>query len=76
MMVHLNVRGDALVGKFRADGEIVQLGLLHPDRVGVEPRGQRIIYKLDGEQEHGSEDLLHIEAMSFDAAQPLPGHDV
>jgi phage portal protein BeeE len=44
IMVHLNTHGDAFVGKFRADGEIVQLALLHPDRVRVELRGQRILY--------------------------------
>ena len=31
-MVHLNLRGDAFIGKYRADGEIVQLGLLTPSR--------------------------------------------
>lgn len=28
IVVHLNVHGDAFVGKYRSDGEIVQLGLL------------------------------------------------
>src|SRR5215207_5233518 len=33
IVTHLNVHGNAFVGKFRADGEIVQLGLLGPNRV-------------------------------------------
>ena len=54
VMVHLNVYGDAFVGKFRSDGMIVQLALLHPDRMRVELRGQRVVYILDG-AEHGPE---------------------
>src|SRR5215218_7722493 len=33
IVVHLNVFGDAFVGLYRADGEIVQLGLLPPEGV-------------------------------------------
>jgi HK97 family phage portal protein len=69
VMVHLNVHGNAFVGKFRADGEIVQLGLLDPTQVQVELRGQRIIYSLSregGVSEHGPEDILHIKGMSAD----------
>ena len=47
VMVHLNVYGDAFIGKYRADGEVVQLGLIPPDSVQVELRGQRIVYTLD-----------------------------
>lgn len=64
VMVHLNIYGDAFIGKFRSDRSIVQLGLLHPERVAVELRGQRIVYTLsnDGRQtEHGPEDVLHIK---------------
>jgi phage portal protein BeeE len=32
-MVHLNVHGDAFIGKYRSDGEIVQLGCIPPDSV-------------------------------------------
>ena len=46
VMVHLNVYGEAFVGKYRADGEIVQLGLIPPETVQVELRGQRIVYTL------------------------------
>jgi len=39
-MVHLNVNGNAYIGKFRADDEIVQLSLLDPTQVQPELRGQ------------------------------------
>ena len=47
-MVHLNVYGEAFVGKYRnPDGEIAQLGLLSPESVQVELQGSRIVYMLD-----------------------------
>ena len=66
-MVHLNVHGDAFVGKYRADGEIVQLGL-HPARTasrsscagsGSSTRST----PSTGRTEHGPEDILHIKGM-------------
>jgi HK97 family phage portal protein len=69
IMVHLNTHGNAFVGKFRADGEIVQLGLLDPTQVQVELRGQRIVYTLTregGVSEHGPADVLHVKSMSSD----------
>ena len=75
VMVHLNVYGDAFIGKYRSEGMIVQLGLLHPQRVQVELRGQRIVYTLshdNGRQtEHSVEDILHIKAMSADGLRGL-----
>jgi HK97 family phage portal protein len=74
VMVHLNVHGNAYIGKFRADGEIVQLGLLDPTQVRVELNGQRIVYTLarrEGVSEHGPEDVLHIKAMSADGLTGL-----
>ena len=68
-MVHLNVHGNAYVGKFRSEGEIVQLGLLDPTQVRVELSGQRITYTLsrtEGVTTHGPEDVLHVKAMSAD----------
>ena len=72
----LNVTGDAFVGKFRSDGQIVQLGLLDSRRVQVELRGQRIVYTVSDPQgrqsEHGPEDVLHIKAMGARrAARPV-----
>ena len=45
-MVHLNTFGEAFVGKYRSEGEIVQLGLIDPTTVDVELRGRRIVYRL------------------------------
>ena len=74
-VVHLNVYGDAFIGKYRnADGEIAQLGLIHPDQVQVELRGQRVVYVLTstrGQTEHGPDDILHIKAMSLDGLRGL-----
>lgn len=74
VMVHLNVHGDAFVGKYRADGEIVQLACIPPDSVQVELSGQRIVYTLDtihGRTEHGPDDILHIKAMSLDGLRGM-----
>jgi HK97 family phage portal protein len=74
-MVHLNVYGEAFVGKYRnPDGEIGQLGLLPPETVQVERRGSRIVYLLDtlkGRTEHGPEDILHVKGMSEDGLRGL-----
>ena len=74
IVVHLNLYGEAFVGKYRSDAEIVQLGLIHPDSVQVELRGQRIIYTLQtvrGVTEHGPDDVLHIRGMSSDGLRGL-----
>jgi HK97 family phage portal protein len=75
LMVHLNVYGEAFIGKYRSgDGEIAQLVLISPDQIGVELRGQRIVYVLDshkGRSEHGPEDVLHVKAMSSDGLRGL-----
>jgi HK97 family phage portal protein len=66
LMVHLCVNGNAFLGKFRSEGEIVQLGLLNPEQVTVELKGQRVIYTIsrtEGVSEHGPEDILHLKAM-------------
>jgi phage portal protein BeeE len=46
IVVHLAIHGEAFIGKYRSDGEIVQLGCIPPDSVQVELRGQRIVYTL------------------------------
>jgi len=74
IMVHLNLYGEAFVGKYRADSEIVQLGLITPESVQVELSGQRILYTLDtvdGRTEHGPEDILHVKGMSVDGLRGL-----
>lgn len=74
ILVHLNVHGEAFVGKYRADGEIVQLALISPESIQVEHSGQRIIYTLDtlkGRTEHGPDDILHVKGMSLDGLRGL-----
>jgi HK97 family phage portal protein len=74
-MTHLCVNGNAFVGKFRGgDGAIVQLGLLDPQCVEVELRGQTVVYTitLNGRRsEHGPDDILHIKGMSADGLRGL-----
>jgi HK97 family phage portal protein len=73
-VVHLTIFGEAFVRKYRADNEIVQLGLISPDSVGVKLRGQRIVYTLRtarGETEHWPDDILHIKAMSLDGLRGM-----
>jgi HK97 family phage portal protein len=67
VMTHLQLYGNAWVGKFRAvDGSIEQLACLHPERVTVELRGGRPIYTVTDAQgrrsEHGVDDVLHVRA--------------
>ena len=74
VMVHLTIHGDAFIAKWRADGEIVQLGLISPDSVQVELRGQRIVYTIDtlhGRVEVGPSDILHVKAMSTDGLRGM-----
>jgi len=71
LMAHLQLYGNAFVGKFRdADGHIAELGLLHPDRVTVELRDGRLVYTVnDGfgrQSEHGVADIVHIRGLSTD----------
>jgi HK97 family phage portal protein len=66
LMVSLLTDGNAFVGKFRREETIVQLGVLDPQTVAVERKGDRVIYKLsrrEGLSEHGPEDVLHVRAM-------------
>ena len=74
ILVHLNVYGEAFVGKYRADREIVQLALISPESIQVELSGQRIVYTLDtlkGRTEHGPDDILHVKGMSLDGLRGL-----
>jgi HK97 family phage portal protein len=75
IVVGLCVTGEVFVGKYRgADGEIAQLGLISPESIQVELRGQRIVYLLDtvkGRTEHGPDDILHIKAMSADGLRGM-----
>lgn len=70
-VAHLCLYGNAYLGLFRnADGRVEQLALLHPDRVTPELRAGRPVYTVnDGrgrQSEHGTQDVVHIRAMSTD----------
>ena len=67
LVTHLCVYGNGYVGKYRSEGKIVQLGLLHPDSVQVElTRPADRLHARIGRTEHGPEDVLHVKAMSMD----------
>ena len=73
-MVHLLVYGDAFVAKYRSEGMITQLGLLDPQAVVVERKGDRVIYRLsrrEGISDDGPDDILHVKAMSPDGLRGL-----
>ena len=70
-MAHLQLYGNAFIGKFRdTDGRVEQLALLHPDRVAVELRDGRLIYTVnDGfgrQSEHTIDDIVHVRGLSTD----------
>lgn len=71
MVAHLNLHGNAYLGKFRdGDGAIVQLALLAPDRVHPEIRAGRPLYTVTGwkgeRSVHGEDDIVHIKALTTD----------
>jgi len=77
-MAHLQIYGNAYLGKFRDDdGHIAELALLHPDRVAVELRDGRLIYIVnDGlgrQSEHGTEDIIHVRGLSTDGLVGVRG---
>jgi HK97 family phage portal protein len=66
LMAHLNLWGNAFIGKFRdRDGRVAQLGLLDPDAVTVEIENgepRYTLYRQDGVSNHGTDDILHVRA--------------
>ncbi len=71
MVAHLNLHGNAYLGKFRnGEGLVDQLALLHPDRVTPELKGGRPVYTvagLGGERRvHGPDDVIHVKGLSTD----------
>ncbi len=71
LMAHLNLWGEAFIGKFKnGDGEIEQLGLIAPDRVGVEIKGGMPPYGVAGEDGHFDYhtpgDIIHVKGLSLD----------
>jgi HK97 family phage portal protein len=71
LVAHLNLHGNAYLGKFRDDdGQITQLALLEPARVAPEIKAGRPVYTVTGQKGersvHGPEDIIHIRALSTD----------
>src|SRR4051812_18944241 len=76
IVAHLNLYGNAYVGKYRGEKGVEQLGLLHPDRVAVELRAGRPVYTYTDENgEHvelGLADVCHVRApLSVDGVTGL-----
>lgn len=71
LVAHLQLHGNAYLGKFRdAAGQVDQLALLSPERVVPELKGGRPIYTvLDGQggrSVHGTDDVIHVKALTTD----------
>jgi HK97 family phage portal protein len=71
MVGHLNLFGEAFVGKYRDQtGAVFQLGLLAPDRVQVEMRGGMPTYGYADENGrygvYTTADVIHVRGLSVD----------
>ena len=76
LVAHLQLHGEAFVGKYRnAEQAVQQLGLISPDRVNVEVKGGMPIYGLateDGRFDYFSTaDIIHIKGLSLDGVRGL-----
>jgi HK97 family phage portal protein len=74
-MSHLAVWGSGYIGKFRQQGEVTQLALLHPDRIRPELQGGQLRYRYSpgtGPQRLLTEaDIVHIKGLSVDGLDGL-----
>lgn len=71
LMAHLNLYGNAYVGKFRnAEGHVEQLALMQPDRVRPEAKNGLVLYTVtDGAgrtQTVGPRDVIHVRGLTLD----------
>jgi HK97 family phage portal protein len=75
LMVHVVVWGNAFLAKYRRQGEVVQLGLLHPDRVRPEIVNGELRFRYDpprGPQQVLTEaDVVHVKGLSVDGVSGL-----
>jgi HK97 family phage portal protein len=75
LMTHLAVWGNAYLAKFREQGEVKQLGLLHPDRVRPELVDGQLRFRYDppkGPQLLLTEaDMIQIKGLSVDGVTGL-----
>ena len=75
LMCHVLVWGSGYLAKFRQNGEVTQLGLLHPDRVRPELRDGQLRYRYSpstGAQQLLTEaDIVHVKGLSTDSLNGL-----
>jgi HK97 family phage portal protein len=75
LMAHLAVYGNGYLAKYRQAGEVVQLGLLHPERIRPELEGGRLRFRYtpgSGPQRMLSEaDVVHVKGLSIDGLTGL-----
>jgi len=75
LVAHMNVHGEAFVGKFKDGGQVAQLALLDPRRVQVELAAGEPVYTVTGpkgeQSRHGADDVLHVRAMGTDGLRGL-----
>lgn len=76
LMAHLNLYGNAYIGKFRERDEIVQLALIHPDLIVPEIENGEPVYSYNprmGErrQRLTTRDVIHVRGLSTDGLNGL-----
>jgi HK97 family phage portal protein len=74
LMAHLAIYGNAYIAKYRQAGEIVQLGLIHPERIRPELEGGRLRFRYSPgagpEQLLTEADVVHVKGLSIDGLTP------
>jgi HK97 family phage portal protein len=75
LITHLAIWGNAFLAKYRQQGEVTQLGLLHPDRVRPEIVNGELRFRYDPprgpQQLLGESDVVHVKGLSVDGVSGL-----
>jgi HK97 family phage portal protein len=75
LMAHLLIYGNGYLAKYRDAGEVVQLGLLEPERVRVAVEGGRVRYEYSAPNARlmtlTDADVVHVKGLSIDGATGL-----
>ena len=75
LMAHLAIYGAAYMGKYREQGEITQLGLLHPERVRPEIDAGKLRFRYTpgtgGQQLLTTADVVYVKGLSVDGLNGL-----
>jgi HK97 family phage portal protein len=70
LITHLAIYGNAYIGKFRESGEIVQLGLIPPDKIRPEVQGGQLRFRYSPttgpQQLLTTADVIHVKGLSVD----------